>query len=272
LDCIARHMPVIGQAAWDAVVSSFNLLKDDGRPERDKGSVQRKFSELHQRCTPTGNPNIPPEVKRAKAINKEIMDQSEVIDAEAMDELGSLASDEPEVAPPSDTAANPSGLSVSTATASVATSRKQRRDAKARKTTDTADFIQVLIQSEKAASERAERNLKMMCGFMGNCMQAFAVAHGVQLQQPPSLYLAEDDDADNTSLSSIDSDDSPPTVRAKKKQRKKKNTARKARKKKRKSQEKANAKHGDSSSDNDSDVERFESCCRSYGINILFDV
>jgi hypothetical protein len=38
--------------------------------------------------------NILPEVKRAKALNKEIMDQSEVIDAEAMDELGSLASGE----------------------------------------------------------------------------------------------------------------------------------------------------------------------------------
>jgi hypothetical protein len=58
LNCIARHMPVIGQAAWDAVMNSFNLLKDDGRRERDKGSVQRKFSELQERCTPTGNPNI----------------------------------------------------------------------------------------------------------------------------------------------------------------------------------------------------------------------
>jgi hypothetical protein len=56
-----------------------------------------------------------------------------------------------------------------------------------------------------------------------------------------------EDDADNPTLSSIDSDDSPPTVRDKKRQRKKKNKARK-------SQEKAIAKHGDSSSDNDSDV------------------
>jgi hypothetical protein len=87
------------------------------------------------------------------------MDQSEVINAEAMDELDSLGSYEPEVAPPSDSAANPSGLPVSTTTTSVATSRKQRRDSKSKKTTETDDYIQVLIQSEKTASEGAERNM-----------------------------------------------------------------------------------------------------------------
>jgi hypothetical protein len=64
---------------------------------------------------------------------------------EAMDELGSLGSYEPEVAPPSDAAAYPSGLSVSTITTSVARRGKQRRDSKSKKTTDTDDFIQVWI-------------------------------------------------------------------------------------------------------------------------------
>ena len=62
-----------GSNEWEAVARAYNISRLSaeyltGRPERDVDSCKTKFKALKNVKKPTGDPTIPPEVKRAKQI------------------------------------------------------------------------------------------------------------------------------------------------------------------------------------------------------------
>ena len=69
LDVLEKHLP-IGPAQWEAVIQEHI---DAGYPEeRYVVGLRRKFNGLVQRKEPTGDPNCPVEVRRAKQISRMI--------------------------------------------------------------------------------------------------------------------------------------------------------------------------------------------------------
>ena len=65
LDVIENILPVC-QIEWDSVARDHEKAWPNER--RNVQSLKRKFQILYRTKTPTGDPNSPPEVKRAKAI------------------------------------------------------------------------------------------------------------------------------------------------------------------------------------------------------------
>jgi hypothetical protein len=82
LDAIENTCP-IGQIAWTSVKNEFNSHVDEER-ERDEKSLRNRFAALYQTKVPTGNPNIPPIIKRAKEIQNKIEEKSEMVNAADM--------------------------------------------------------------------------------------------------------------------------------------------------------------------------------------------
>ena len=66
----------IGPQEWDMVVEAHTAHY----PGRDVESLRRKYTSLHRKKIPTGDPNIPPEVRLAKRVKHLIGDKAEVCD------------------------------------------------------------------------------------------------------------------------------------------------------------------------------------------------
>ena len=66
----------IGPNEWQRVVD----LHGEQYSGRDKDSIVRKFTQLHRRKIPTGDPNMPPEIRLAKRIKYGIGDKAELAD------------------------------------------------------------------------------------------------------------------------------------------------------------------------------------------------
>ena len=66
----------IGPQEWDMVVEAHTAQY----PGRDVESLRRKYTSLHRKKIPTGDPNIPPEVRLAKRVKHLIGDKAEVCD------------------------------------------------------------------------------------------------------------------------------------------------------------------------------------------------
>ena len=84
LDILQDRLPASSDE-WDGVTEVYNK-QHPGR-ERDKDSLRRKFNSLHNKKVPTGDPSIPPQVKRAKYIMQEIcarVDAGEGVDDEEL--------------------------------------------------------------------------------------------------------------------------------------------------------------------------------------------
>ena len=75
LENMKEVLPV-GGLEWERVVNAHNALY----PERgrDKDSLKRKFSDLHRKKPPTGDPNIPEEVREAKIIKRMIVEKVDI--------------------------------------------------------------------------------------------------------------------------------------------------------------------------------------------------
>jgi hypothetical protein len=72
LDLIEEHKPNGGNSTWLIIQHRFN----EGKPEsehRQVASLRNKFKSLFKQLPPTGDPNCPPNVKRAKRLKDAIM-------------------------------------------------------------------------------------------------------------------------------------------------------------------------------------------------------
>ena len=85
----------IGPIEWDEVLDQHSTLF----PGRDVDSLRRKYTTLHRKKIPTGDPNMPPEVRLAKRVKYAISDKAELGDGGGefdlmSDDDGEDASDE----------------------------------------------------------------------------------------------------------------------------------------------------------------------------------
>ena len=85
LGVIRRHLP-IGPDEWEGVLVEH--LESWPDTVRDVTSIRRKFSQLHNKKIPTGDPRCPPLVKEAKRIVYEIKQQAEAEEFESSDDDG----------------------------------------------------------------------------------------------------------------------------------------------------------------------------------------
>jgi hypothetical protein len=79
LNAVERVLP-IGGYEWDTVF----VEHERAYPNRDRtrDGIKRKFNSLHHVHMPTGDPNIPPEVLRAKRIDYKIKKRAEISEGE----------------------------------------------------------------------------------------------------------------------------------------------------------------------------------------------
>ncbi|KAG9400744.1 hypothetical protein AC1031_010183 [Aphanomyces cochlioides] len=75
LDQVERYLP-IGRNGWEKDEHAFNL---SDFVQRDLDALKRKFVVLKNNPKPTGDPDCPPEVVRAKRINREIDSRASVL-------------------------------------------------------------------------------------------------------------------------------------------------------------------------------------------------
>jgi hypothetical protein len=258
LDLIQQYLP-IGNIAWMRVVDEYNRRVPTERA-RNKTSILKRFNTLHQRLMPTGDPNMPDDVRRAKHLNYLIMDKSECVnmngddldleedDAEIEEELVDpvVALREAEgtkVAPPAitgdvTTAAIrpvPSSISTGTGITSSRTSRAQNKRAKSEADKVIEAFVkieQVHLRREKAKDKQNRQQMQAFMGLIGGALTAFMNSNangdgqGRAFANIGANLFGESSESDEGS--SICTLDSPPTVRIKlargKKQKKKKNS------------------------------------------------
>ena len=250
LGCVKRTKP-IGKIEWLQVLDCFNSQVGESRG-RDEGGIRRKFRSLADRRVPTGDPNIPDEVRLAKDIDQDIVRKSELITGDNMSsESGEVIEDDEEPAglkttgldDPSESSnkAVEGTTAPSTSSTSKSSTKKRGRPRKSNSSShiisDSNDLLlHAFIESERMAAKREKardkkdrRQMKMFMALAATAITAFSGKKKVsnQLQEALSLSSSEEGDSDST-LSSYDSADSGPTKRKKIARLKKK--ARKARK------------------------------------------
>lgn len=237
LEAIETQLP-IGQIAWQSVMHYFNARVPEDR-ERDERSLRFKFNALVATKAPTGDPNIPSHVLKAKEVQEKIIENSEMIDGAKMsDESGFInGSDEEDDDEENQNGKNDVENSTTAATAdsssvtnsSTTNSRRQRRNKRKAATNDSSDsMIQVFLETEKMHMKQARKrekrrerqenkNMKVFMGMFATAMNAFSMTHGGGAAIDPRQLerIMEDGSSSDCSLSSIDSDDSPPTKRKK---------------------------------------------------------
>ncbi|KAE9028472.1 hypothetical protein PR003_g17185 [Phytophthora rubi] len=78
---VEQFLP-LGAAQWDEVQYAFNRNFPAEWPQRDAESLRRKFFALKNTRKPTGDATCPPEVRRAKAIYRDIEGKCSVVELE----------------------------------------------------------------------------------------------------------------------------------------------------------------------------------------------
>ena len=77
---IERLLPM-GQEDWIDLALAFNRrMVGTNRPSRDWGSIQQKHRRLKNTSKPTGDPDYPPEIKRAKEAQRAIEERSSIME------------------------------------------------------------------------------------------------------------------------------------------------------------------------------------------------
>lgn len=95
LNLIEQVLP-IGGVEWDTIEREHATTWP--QQSRTKESLRRKFQSLYRQKIPTGDPNCPPNVRRAKHIHYKLKEKTEMSDGDDDDdELGSDPSDESSV-------------------------------------------------------------------------------------------------------------------------------------------------------------------------------
>jgi hypothetical protein len=73
LDLVEEMKPSGGSATWQMLEHRYNADNDEGAPIRTLNSLRNKFKTLYASTPNTGDPNCPPDVRRAKRIKNRIM-------------------------------------------------------------------------------------------------------------------------------------------------------------------------------------------------------
>jgi hypothetical protein len=84
LDLLAEHLP-LSAIEWKRVVEEHKV--NFPAEDRSLESIKRKFQDLYRVKAPSGAPDIPPEVYRAKEIQKARDERTHASDCEGADEL-----------------------------------------------------------------------------------------------------------------------------------------------------------------------------------------
>jgi len=82
-----------GQYKWERVCRLYNQRTEKGAPYRNEESIRNKWRSLKNASKPTGDPNCPPNVVRAKRIQKEIEDLVGAFEIDDDDEIDGHGSD-----------------------------------------------------------------------------------------------------------------------------------------------------------------------------------
>lgn len=91
LDIIERMLPLCADE-WNAVLAEHNKCFGDQR--RTVDSLKRKFSTLHRKKMPTGDPQMPDDVRRAKHIRFRMTERAAIgFGDEEADELAGLSAE-----------------------------------------------------------------------------------------------------------------------------------------------------------------------------------
>jgi hypothetical protein len=97
LDLVEKHQPV-GQDQWDTVSFKYGkICEKEGWEEKDGESLKAKFRGLVTTKKPTGEASIPTPIKRAKAINRDILNNVKAVNLESGNLSLSESSDNEEV-------------------------------------------------------------------------------------------------------------------------------------------------------------------------------
>ena len=75
LDSMEKHIP-IGGSAWRTVLNEYNSKVDDPDRLRDKAALQSRFQRLANHPKGTGDPNCPPDVIRAKRLERKRLEKA----------------------------------------------------------------------------------------------------------------------------------------------------------------------------------------------------
>ena len=75
LNLIEKHLP-IGSEEWEVVASEHK--ENFPVQNRTDDSLKRKFASFYRSKVPTGDPNCPPHVRRAKHLRYQIKERSEI--------------------------------------------------------------------------------------------------------------------------------------------------------------------------------------------------
>lgn len=84
LELLIEHLPLC-RDEWETVLR----LHRDRYPgvERSVDSIRRKFGALHRKRVPTGDPNIPPDVEKAKRVRQKKAERADSGDAEFTEDI-----------------------------------------------------------------------------------------------------------------------------------------------------------------------------------------
>ena len=238
LDLIQELKPM-GRMEWETLLDKFNRRVPAAR-ERDVRGIQSKFASLHSKKMPTGDPNMPADVKRAKHLHYKIMEESDMVDVEAMsDEKNAEESSgsELEATEPTDLTKQTDDATATASTSSLTTSSRKARRKRKKPEADDA-FLKVFLETEKMNQKRErqrmkrdDRNMKMLFGLLTSAIVTLGkkdtnpnqeANQDLNFAQAALTNALDSEDSDSNSCSSIDSGDSPPTVRNKEKAGKKK--------------------------------------------------
>ena len=91
LNLLEQHLPISG-TEWDRVEAAHKVkfpLED-----RSRDSLKRKFQDLYRTKIPTGDPFIPPEVRRAKMIHQLMEERINSSDCEGTDNVEIIVDEE----------------------------------------------------------------------------------------------------------------------------------------------------------------------------------
>lgn len=69
----------IGQTEWELVTVNFNRAFPN-LPDQDQLALRRKFNTMHRKQVPTGDPNCPPEIVRAKQLCWMLVNKADIVD------------------------------------------------------------------------------------------------------------------------------------------------------------------------------------------------
>ena len=201
----------IGPTEWEQVWEHHNVTF----PGRDVNGLRRKYTTLHRKKIPTGDPNMPDEVHMAKQCKYRIAQKAELGDGTGAYDMmveESRADDDPEEGVPLDDPCNPQADLVPAPPTNNRGTLSPRRS----NTNDKQDFLALMamqMQSEAAqraheAREQAASRAQMQSMILGLSTAYFgSLKSKKKRKRKNSRYYSLSDSSSSSSDSSTNFED-----------------------------------------------------------------